>query len=119
MQPTVGAEPQRGGSATKLEWARLPPELNIVSDFGFRAEDLRQGGVGDCWFMSALAVVAQRHDLIAKLFATDTARNDAGCCCLRLFLDGCPSGVSTPDLCAFTLCLTLDQCRVGEYLNRQ
>ena len=46
---------------------------------GFRAEDLRQGGVGDCWFMSALAVVAQRHDLIARIFSADTARNAAGC----------------------------------------
>ena len=45
---------------------------------GFRAEDLRQGGVGDCWFMSALAVVAQRHDLIARIFSADTARA-AGC----------------------------------------
>lgn len=24
--------------------------------------------MGDCWFLSALAVIAQRHDLIAKLF---------------------------------------------------
>ena len=79
---------KRGGEATKLEWARLPLSLNIVSDFGFRAEDLRQGGVGDCWFMSALSVVAQRHDLIARLWAADTARNAAGCYCVRLFLDG-------------------------------
>ena len=40
--------------------------MAIVSDFGFRAQDLTQGGVGDCWFMSALAVVADRHDLIAR-----------------------------------------------------
>ena len=55
---------------------------------GFRAEDLRQGGVGDCWFMSALAVVAERHDLIARLFAAGTERNAAGLYSLRLFLDG-------------------------------
>ena len=34
-----------------------------------RADDLREGGVSDCWFMSALAVVAEGHDLIAKLFS--------------------------------------------------
>ena len=37
--------------------------------------------------MSALAVVAERHDLIARLFA-DTAVNHAGCYSLRFFLDG-------------------------------
>jgi hypothetical protein len=77
-----------GGSRSKgpLGWQRFP-HLLIVSDYGFRATDLRQGGVGDCWFMSALAVVAERHDLIARLFA-DTAINSAGCYSLRFFLDG-------------------------------
>ena len=33
-----------------------------------------QGDVGDCWFVSALAVVAQRPDLIAKLVEPVCAR---------------------------------------------
>lgn len=37
--------------------------------------------------MSALAVVAERHDLIAKLFV-ETARQPCGAYALRLFLDG-------------------------------
>jgi hypothetical protein len=37
--------------------------------------------------LQALAVVAERHDLIAKLFA-DTARNSSGCYFINLFLDG-------------------------------
>jgi hypothetical protein len=45
----------------------------LVTDFGFRAGDLQQGGVGDCWFMSALAVVAARHDLISRLFEVPAA----------------------------------------------
>ena len=76
------------GASSKgpLNWERFP-RLPIVSDYGFSAQDLRQGGVGDCWFMSALAVVAERHDLIARLFA-DTAINPAGCYLMRFFLDG-------------------------------
>ncbi|KAL1527564.1 hypothetical protein AB1Y20_008951 [Prymnesium parvum] len=88
----------RGGRAASLSWARMPLSLHVVSDFGFRAADLRQGGVGDCWFMSALAVVAERHDLIEKLFAADTARNAAGVYCLRLFLDGAWASVWVDDL---------------------
>jgi calpain-15 len=67
-------------------WQRLPNYV-VVTDFGFNPNDLLQGGVGDCWFLSALAVVAQRHDLIARLFV-DTAPSRVGCYQLRLFLDG-------------------------------
>jgi calpain-15 len=77
-----------GGSLAKnLAWQRFPGLL-VVNDFGFHAEDLRQGGVGDCWFLSALAVVAQRHDLIAKLFVDTTPAKATGCYALNLFLDG-------------------------------
>ena len=70
----------------KYEWKRFLDRI-LVSDFGFRASDLRQGGVGDCWFMSALAVVAERHDLIANLFV-ETSRNSCDAWGLRFFLDG-------------------------------
>ena len=93
---------RRDGAAAKLEWSRMPHALHIVSDYGFRAEDLRQGGVGDCWFVSALAVVAQRHDLIAQIFGADTARNAPGCYCLRLFIDGAWSSVWIDDLLPVT-----------------
>lgn len=52
------------------------------------------GGIGDCWFMSALAVVAERHDLIAKLFHVEPTgtvaqtSNVIGAYSIRLFLDG-------------------------------
>lgn len=77
-------------------WQRFP-DFAIVHDIGFKAEDLRQGGVGDCWFMSALAVVAERPDLIIRLFCGETARNQAGCYQLRLFLDGAWQAVSVDD----------------------
>ena len=46
------SQPSRGPStksSAPLAWSRFPM-LPVVSDFGFRAADLRQGGVGDCWF---------------------------------------------------------------------
>ena len=76
----------RGESWADLTWKRFTSFV-VVSDYGFSAKDLLQGGVGDCWFLSALAVVAERHDLIAKLFA-DTTPTPSGCYNIRLFLDG-------------------------------
>jgi len=72
---------------SKIWWQRFPDFL-VVSDFGFRAEDLKQGGVGDCWFLSALAVVAERPDLILRLFGGETTRTAAGFYQVNLFLDG-------------------------------
>ena len=77
---------QRQQNWSEFTWTRFPSFV-VVSDYGFSAKDLLQGGVGDCWFLSALAVVAERHDLIAKLFA-DTTPTPSGCYNIRLFLDG-------------------------------
>ena len=70
-----------------LTWARMDASVPVVTDAGFSADDLAQGGLGDCWFLAALSVVAERHDLIARLFV-ETPRNSAGAYALRLFMDG-------------------------------
>ncbi|CAE8595441.1 unnamed protein product, partial [Polarella glacialis] len=89
-------------AALELVWKRFPATgvkcadsddapgwgWNVVGDAGFRPSDLQQGGVGDCWFMSALAVVAERHDLMAKLLPNLNAGGESGCQEVRLFLDG-------------------------------
>lgn len=43
--------------------------------------------MGDCWFLSALAVIAEREDLIARIIATNKI-NSYGCYEIQLFLDG-------------------------------
>mmetsp|Transcript_43849 Transcript_43849/g.82244 ORF Transcript_43849/g.82244 Transcript_43849/m.82244 type:complete len:921 (+) Transcript_43849:168-2930(+) len=76
-------------AAMELTWVPLgPPQWVVVGDEGFRPEHLRQGGVGDCWFMSALAVVAERHDLLEKLLPNLNEGLASGCHEVRLFLDG-------------------------------
>lgn len=48
--------------------------VNIADSGGkqvltFSPKDIHQGGVGDCWFISAAAVVAERQDLISRIFS--------------------------------------------------
>ena len=48
-----------------------------------------QGKVGDCWFLSALAVVAERDDLIGRLIGSKQKPSDNyGVVEIKLFVDG-------------------------------
>ena len=79
-------------AAESLRWYRLGTHTNhvLVRDEGFSADDLLQGKVGDCWFLSALAVIAERPDLIMRLFGNGKGLvlNEYGIVEVNLFLDG-------------------------------
>lgn len=49
--------------------------------------DIQQGMLGDCYFLSALAALAERPNLIKFLFETKET-NFSGCYCVRLCIDG-------------------------------
>ncbi|KAL7543669.1 hypothetical protein ACHAXR_013497 [Thalassiosira sp. AJA248-18] len=74
-----------------LHWYRFGPHnghVVVKPNRGFRAEDLVQGKVGDCWFLSALAVVAERDDLIGRLISAKPGENNYGVIEVKLFVDG-------------------------------
>ena len=67
---------------------RMPSDFVMVGAAGFKPAHIRQGGVGDCWFLAALAVVAERgHHLLSRNVLT-TDVNDHGHYLFRLFIDG-------------------------------
>lgn len=75
------ADQNSTAAALAITWRRFPATDGwlVVSDEGFNSSDVRQGGVGDCWFMSALAVVAERHDLMRKLLPNLNEGAESGC----------------------------------------
>jgi len=80
-------------SHSMMHWYRFGSHNNhmlVNPRLGYRADDLVQGKVGDCWFLSALAVVAERDDLIGRLLgAPSTKSTDTyGVIEVRLFVDG-------------------------------
>ena len=53
----------------------------------FSPSAVQQGAIGNCWFLSALAVVAERPYLIRRLLPHDQL-NERGCYQINLCLDG-------------------------------
>lgn len=41
-----------------------------VFDGKIEPKDIKQGGLGDCYFLCSLAALAERENLITKLFET-------------------------------------------------
>lgn len=73
----------------QLQWRRpesfaAEPEVFVPP---VAAQSIKQGVIGDCWFMSALSVLTQRQDRLQKLFIT-TEHNDAGVYAVRFHKDG-------------------------------
>lgn len=52
------------------------------------AEDILQGALGDCYFVSALAVVAMREELLRKLIVGQETNHEIGAYQVRLCIDG-------------------------------
>ena len=76
------------GQALKLQWQRFDSQEHVpVSRKGFAPSDVLQGAVGDCWFLSGLAVICERSDLIERIFPIRN-KNIEGCYEVCLFLDG-------------------------------
>ena len=66
------------------------------------SDDIQQGKLGDCWFLSALSCLAQRPDLVKRLVLTQTY-NPRGVYLVRLMKDGLWHNVIVDD---YMVCTT-------------
>ena len=75
-----------------VEWKRASEIYEICDGFSIFpdkiiAEDIVQGSIGDCYFMSCLAALAAKPDRIKKLFKTHET-NSSGCYVVKLCING-------------------------------
>ena len=74
----------------QIQWKRFLKEDGwhfVLPSRGLRSEDVLQGGVGNCWFLSALAVIAERQDLIEAVVQNQHF-SEGGSSSFRFFHDG-------------------------------
>jgi hypothetical protein len=76
----------RRGDPTS-DWKRMDATLTHAADGSFDPSDVAQGRLGDCWFISAMAVVATRPELMKKVFVTSST-NPEGYYVVRIFKYG-------------------------------
>lgn len=90
-------EPKLWGS---FQWKRatewLGADLQVFYG-GITPSDIEQGLLGDCYFLSALSVLAEHPRRITDPFQTDYA-NKSGRYVIRLFVNGVPTDITLDDL---------------------
>lgn len=77
-------------ASASYEWHRFGIESGyklVNQEFGYKSDSILQGGVGDCWFLSALAVIAEKPSLVGKLVISKTLP-ETGKVIFKLFIDG-------------------------------
>ena len=73
----------------EAEWVRVGSVVPLSALFTppMTADDIRQGRLGNCWFLSALAVLTLRQSLVFACFVSPTEQ-PSGVYAVRFFRDG-------------------------------
>ncbi|KNC51799.1 calpain-B [Thecamonas trahens ATCC 50062] len=62
-------------------------EIEVFQADGIKPSDIRQGSLGDCWLLSAFAIVAQYPERVQEIFETDEP-NEEGVYGVKLWAGG-------------------------------
>jgi hypothetical protein len=75
------------GRFAHLVWHAFGPPHCVLWRKQISPSQVRQGSVGNCWFLSALAVVAEKKYLVRQLLPHESL-NESNCYQINLCLDG-------------------------------
>uniref|UniRef100_A0A2P2I930 Calpain family cysteine protease containing protein n=2 Tax=Hirondellea gigas TaxID=1518452 RepID=A0A2P2I930_9CRUS len=89
----------KGYFSDKICWKRateIHPPNSSLFDAGIHPTDVVQGGLGDCWFLASIACLAERPNLIKRIFKTQTVNNE-GKYVLHFYKDGISKDITIDD----------------------
>ena len=86
-QPVVWLRPANIRDDITAQYGAGSP-WKLIRD-SVRSDDVRQGAVGNCWFLGALSILAhQKPDLLSKIFPFNQEFSESGAYLVRLCKDG-------------------------------
>ena len=85
---------------SSVDWVRAQtafPAKTLFGD-GISADDINQGGLGNCWFLAALSAIAEKPGRLEKVFLnTENYQNRAGVYGFEFYSLGVPHTVVIDD----------------------
>ena len=87
----------------EYEWFRISEhydsdEYSLFGTEGIRPEDIFQGKIGNCWFMSALSAIAEKPNRVEKMFLNKSdAIEEKGVYGINMYALGVPHTVLVDD----------------------
>ncbi|KAJ3029360.1 UNVERIFIED_CONTAM: Calpain-type cysteine protease dek1 [Siphonaria sp. JEL0065] len=79
--------PRHSKEHASVQWKRLDAKLLAAPSDEYSAKHVKQGRVGDCWFVSALSVIAEKPKLIHRILPNQKGLQN-GYFIVRFFIDG-------------------------------
>jgi hypothetical protein len=72
------------------------PSHTLFGSDGITPKDIKQGSIGNCWFMAAASAVAEKAHRLDRIFLQDET-NESGIYALRLHALGVPTTLTIDD----------------------
>jgi hypothetical protein len=94
------SDEQAGWDSSVSGWERVPDidgaDYSFWGPYGIRPQGVSQGGLGDCWFLSAASALAEEGSRIREVF-NGRGKQDDGFYVLKFYVMGVPNYITVDD----------------------